>query len=54
MNRLEERRKKMRRELYEREDKIDSANELLQDEIRSRLSGTSRTEHIMSIAFEIV
>lgn len=44
----------MRRELYEREDEIDSANERLQDEIRSKLSGTSRTEHIMTISFEIV
>ena len=54
VNKLEERRKKMRRELYEREDEIDLANERLQDEIRSKLSGTSRTEHIMTISFEIV
>lgn len=54
VNKLEERRKKMRRELYEREDEIDVANERLQDEIRSKLSGTSRTEHIMTISFEIV
>ena len=56
VNRLEERRKKMRREHYEREheDEIDSANERLQDEIRSKLSGTSRTEHVMTISFEIV
>jgi hypothetical protein len=54
VNKLEERRKKMRRELYEREDEIDLANERLQDEIRAKLSGTSRTEHIMTISFEIV
>ncbi len=54
INRLEERRKKMRRELYEREDEIDSANERLQDEIRSKLAGTSKAEHIMTISFEIV
>lgn len=54
VNKLEERRKNMRRELYEREDEIDAANERLQDEIRSKLSGTSRTEHIMTISFEIV
>jgi hypothetical protein len=54
VNKLEERRKKMRRELYEREDEIDTANERLQDEIRSKLSGTSKTEHIMTISFEIV
>jgi chromosome segregation ATPase len=54
INRLEERHKKMRRELYEREDEIDSANERLQDEIRSKLAGTSKAEHIMTISFEIV
>jgi septal ring factor EnvC (AmiA/AmiB activator) len=54
INRLEERRKKMRRELYEREDEIDSANERLQDEIRSKLAATSKAEHIMTISFEIV
>jgi len=49
VNKLQERRKKMRRELYEHEDEIDAASERLQDEIRSKLSGTSRTEHIMTI-----
>jgi len=54
INRLEELRKKKRRELYEREDEIDTANERLQDEIRSKLAGTSQIEHIMTISFEIV
>lgn len=54
INRLEELRKRKRRELYEREDEIDAANERLQDEIRSKLAGTSQTEHIMTISFEIV
>jgi ERCC4-related helicase len=54
INRLEELRKKKRRELYEREDEIDAANERLQDEIRSKLAGTSQAEHIMTISFEIV
>jgi hypothetical protein len=51
---LEEKRKKLRRELYNREDEIDSKNEKLQDEIRSKLEGTSTIENIMTISFEIV
>lgn len=54
INRLEELRKKKRRDLYDREDEIDTANEHLQDEIRSKLAGTSQREHIMTISFEIV
>ena len=54
INRLEELRKKKRRELYDREDEIDTANERLQDEIRSKLAGTSQTKHIMTVSFEIV
>lgn len=51
---LEERRKKMRREIYEREDEIDAQNERLQDEVRAKLAGTYAQEHIMTISFEIV
>lgn len=54
VSRLEEKRKKLRREIYEREDEIDAQNERLQDEIRSKLDGASTLEHIMTISFEIV
>ncbi|MDO9593240.1 MAG: SNF2-related protein [Erysipelotrichaceae bacterium] len=54
VSRLEEKRKKLRRDIYEREDEIDSQNERLQDEIRSKLEGGSSFEHIMTISFEIV
>lgn len=54
MSRLEERRKKLRREIYEHEDEIDAQNERLQDEIRAKLEGASTLEHIMTLMFEIV
>lgn len=54
VSRLEEKRKKLRREIYEREDEIDAQNERLQDEIRAKLEGASTLEHIMTISFEIV
>lgn len=54
INRLEEKRKKLRREIYDREDEIDAQNERLQLEIRSKLEGASTLEHIMTISFEIV
>ena len=54
VNRLEEKRKKIRREIYEREDEIDTQNERLQDEIRSKLEGGSSLVNIMTISFEIV
>ena len=54
INRLEEKRKKLRREIYDREDEIDAQNERLQLEIRSKLEGASKLEHIMTISFEIV
>jgi len=54
VSRLEEKRKKLRREIYEREDEIDTQNERLQDEIRAKLEGGSSLEHIMTISFEIV
>lgn len=54
VSRLEEKRKKLRREIYDREDEIDSQNERLQDEIHAKLEGASSLEHIMTISFEIV
>ena len=54
INHLEEKRRKMQRELYDREDEIDAANERLQDEIRARLAGSSRIEPIMLFPFEII
>jgi hypothetical protein len=54
VNRLEQKRKKLRREIYDREDEIDSQNERLQDEIRSKLEGASSLVHIMTISFDIV
>ncbi|NLX67403.1 MAG: hypothetical protein GXZ19_11690 [Bacteroidales bacterium] len=52
--RLEEKRKRLRREIYDREDEIDAQNEHLQDEIRAKLDGAAFLENIMSISFEIV
>ena len=43
----------MRRELYDREDEIDIANERLQDEIREKLKGNCTVNNIMTISFEI-
>lgn len=54
VSRLEEKRKKLRREIYDREDEIDTQNERLQDEIRTKLEGTSTLEHVMAISFEVV
>jgi len=54
VSRLEEKRKKLRREIYDREDEIDTQNDQLQDEIRAKLEGASTLEHVMTIAFEIV
>ncbi len=54
VSRLEEKRKKIRRDIYDREDEIDTQNERLQDEIRSKLEGGSSLEHIMTVSFEIV
>ncbi|KUO96118.1 hypothetical protein ATW55_14390 [Ferroacidibacillus organovorans] len=54
VSRLEERRKKLRRDMYEHEDEIDAKNERLQDEIRVKLEGAYTLNHIMAISFEIV
>lgn len=54
INNLEIKRKKMQREINDEEDRIEMENDRLQEEIRSKLAGISRTEHIMTISFEIV
>jgi hypothetical protein len=54
LNRLEEKQKKMRREIYDREDEIEAENTRLQDEIKARIGGTTQTEHIMTVSFELV
>ena len=54
INKLEAKRKEMRRNLYEQQDAIDEQNEHLQEEIRKKLKGHMMTEHIMTISFEIV
>ena len=54
INKLEAKRKEMRRNLYEQQDAIDEQNEHLQEEIRKKLEGHMMTEHIMTISFEIV
>lgn len=53
ITKLEDKRKRMRRDLYDREDEIDAANERLQDEIREKLNGKYAESHIMTIEFEI-
>lgn len=53
-SRLEEKRKRLRRELYDKEDEIDNRNMLLQDEIRSKLTGIFIVHPIMTLSFEIV
>lgn len=53
INRLEKKRKTMEREIYEKEDEIDAANERLQKEVRTRLDGKFEQEHVMTISFEI-
>ena len=54
INRLETKRKEMRRNLYEQQDAIDEQNERLQEEIRQKLEGHMMTQHIMTISFEII
>jgi DNA polymerase III delta prime subunit len=53
LNGLKSKEKKMKREIYDREDEIEAENARLQEEIRARMNGESRTEHIMTISFEI-
>ena len=51
---LEDKRKKMEREINLEEDRITLENETLQEEIRKRLNGEITTETIMTFSFEIV
>ena len=54
INKMDLKRKKMQREIYDREDEIDNEKELLQEEIRQKLNGNCKTEHIMTFSFEVV
>jgi ERCC4-related helicase len=51
---LDEKRRKMEREINFEEDRINMENEALQEDIRNRLSGETQTETIMTFSFEIV
>ena len=53
INKMEEKRKTMQRDMYDRQDEIEEENDRLQNEIRARMNGTSRIEHIMTVSFEI-
>ena len=54
INKLDEKRKQMQREIYAHEDEIEQQNQRLQDEMQKKLKGNCQTEHIMTISFEIV
>lgn len=54
INKMEVKLKKMRREIYIKEDEIDAEKESLQEEIKQKLNGKSNVKHIMSLSFEIV
>lgn len=54
INKMESQRKKMQRELYDREDQIEEEKERLQEEIRQKLQGQCTIEHIMTIGFEVI
>ena len=53
INALVKKRNKMKRETNERQEELDSKNELRQKEVLKRLEGRMETQHIMTIAFEI-
>ena len=53
LNKLERQRKRMQRDLYDREDEIDAQNEHLQAEMREKLRGNSELERIMTIIFKV-
>ena len=53
INALIKKRNKMKRETNERQEELDSKNELRQKEVLKRLEGRMETQHIMTIAFEI-
>jgi superfamily II DNA or RNA helicase len=54
INALEDRRKKMERDIGLEEDRISAENEALQEDIRNRLNGEIETHTIMTFSFEIV
>ena len=54
INKMDAQRKKMQREIYDREDEIDAEKERLQEEVRQKLQGNCVVEHIMTIGFEVV
>ena len=54
INKLELKRKKMQREIYDREDEIDAEKERLQEEVRRKLEGNCTIQNIMVIEFEVV
>lgn len=54
INRMDAQRKKMQREIYDREDEIDAEKERLQKEIRQKLQGNCVVTHIMTLSFEII
>jgi hypothetical protein len=51
---LDDKRRKMEREISLEEDRITAENEALQENIRTRLNGEIETETIMTFSFEIV
>lgn len=53
INRLEKKKKRMRRELYDKEDEIDMANDALQNEIKEKLKGDTELKDILNITFRI-
>jgi superfamily II DNA/RNA helicase len=53
INKMEEKRKTMQRDIYKRQDETEAENDRLQEDIRKRLNGTSSVKHIMTISFEI-
>lgn len=53
INRLDKEKKKMQREIFQREDEIDEEKDRLQDEVRKKLEGQSVTTHIMTVSFEV-
>jgi len=51
---MEDKRRKMERDISLEEDRINTENERLQEDIRQRLNGEIETETIMTFSFEIV
>lgn len=53
INKLEKKKKRMRRELYDKEDEIDVANDALQNEIKEKLKGESELRDVLNVSFKI-